>query len=173
MKPRSSSSTPPSPPRPVSESTFWLNVEANTRRYGFFLLLIIVIAAVGGVFSKGWFSHMERTTADGALTLEYEKFGRLMSDTEMKIVVHAGSSKEVTVVLGGDFMDSFQINTLQPQPEHMHAQDNRLVMSWQRDALPADHTIWLGVVPQEWGTSNSWVAVDQGPTLPFWQLIYP
>lgn len=173
MKLRSSSSTPPSPSQPVSENPFWLNVEANARRYGLFLLLAIVIAALCGLFSKGWLSHMQRTTADGVLSLEYERFGRLMSDTEMKIVVHAGSSKEVTVVLGGDFMRTFQINTLQPQPDRMQALDNRLVLSWKRDALPADSTLWLGMEPLQWGTSYSTVAVDQGPTLPFWQFIYP
>ena len=91
----------------------------------------------------------------------------------MKIVVHAGSTKEVTVVLGGDFMRTFQINTLQPQPDRMQALDNRLVLSWKRDALPADSTLWLGMEPLQWGTSHSTVAVDQGPTLPFWQFIYP
>lgn len=173
MKSRASSSTPPSPSQPVAENAFWLNVEACARRYGFFLLLLIVIAALGGLFSKGWFSHMERTTADGGLTLEYERFGRLMSDTEMKIVVRAGSSKAVTVVLSGDFMDTFQIATLQPQPDRMQARDNQLLLSWQRDTLPADRTIWLGVQALQWGTSHSTVSVEQGPSLPFWQFIYP
>ena len=173
MKLRSSSSTPPSPSQPVSENPFWLNVEANARRYGLFLLLAIVIAALCGLFSKGWLSHMQRTTADGVLSLEYERFGRLMSDTEMKIVVHADTGKEVTVVLGGDFMETFQITTLQPQPDRMQSQNNRLVLSWSRDALPADHAIWLGVQPLQWGKSQSTVAVDKGPSLPFWQFIYP
>lgn len=78
-------SPPDRNPPPVQEKHVWLGFEASTRRVGFFVLLFIVLAALSGLFSRGHFSHVERSTADNTLTVSYERFNRQQSDVDMKI----------------------------------------------------------------------------------------
>ncbi|WP_318389998.1 hypothetical protein [Enterobacter sp.] len=165
--PKSSSSSP------VQESPFWLNVEARVRQMGLLIMLLIVVAATGGLFSKGYFSHHTRTAADGKVALEYERFGRLLSDAEIKIVARPAGDPVTTVVLGGDFMDDFDVQTLQPQPDKMYTLHNTLVLVYQHAGKPEGVTLWLSVNPLNAGTSHSWLSVNGGKPLPFWQFIYP
>nr|WP_318380988.1 hypothetical protein [uncultured Enterobacter sp.] len=157
--------------KPVNESHFWLTFEARARQFGLLLLLLIVIAAVSGVFSRGVFSHVERT--QGSLSLSYERFGRQLSDTEMKIVIPKSISGDITLTLGGDFMRTFQLETLQPQPDSMSTEGDNLLITYKRTAIPADRTLWLNLLPLTAGRAQNWVQVDQQPALRFWQFIYP
>lgn len=159
-------------PRPIKENPFWLNFEARARQIGLFLLLIVIAAAISGVFSKGYFSHIERSNSRNGLTLSYERFGRQTSDMAMKISLPVTTGQEVTVTLGGDFMDTFQIDTLQPQPDKMSARGNALVLTYSHTAS-APLTLWLNLVPLETGTRHSRVSVNDGDPLSFWQFIYP
>lgn len=153
---------------PVQENNFWLHVEARARQFGLFIMLLVVLAAISGLFSQGYFSHAERASGDGKVTLEYERFGRLLSDMEMKIVAKPGGAR-TTIVLGGEFMDKFEIQTLSPQPEKMINQGNALVLIYPHP----DATVWLSLIPLTAGNSHNWIAVNGGQPLPFRQFIYP
>lgn len=139
-------SPPDQNPPPVREKHVWLNFEANVRRIGFFVLLFIVLAALSGLFSRGHFSHVERSNADNTLTLSYERFTRQQSDVDMEISATATSGNTLTVTLGGDFMRAFKIDTLQPQPDKAWSEGENWVLEYRRSSLPASETIWLGLL---------------------------
>ena len=166
-------SPPDQNPPPVREKQLWLSFEANARRFGFFVLLFIVLAALGGLFSRGHFSHVERSSADNTLTLSYERFNRHQSDVDMKIFAKAAGDETLTVTLGGDFMRAFKIDTLQPQPDKTWSQGENLVLEYGRSSLLSGGTLWLGLLPQQPGSSTSTVTLNNGPPLSFWQFTYP
>ena len=166
------SSPDPNPP-PVREKHHWLSFEANARRIGFIVLLFIVLAALGGLFSRGHFSHVERSNTDNTLTLRYERFNRQQSDVDMKIFAKAAEGKTLTVTLGGDFMRAFKIDTLQPQPDKTWSQGENLVLEYGRSNLLSGGTLWLGLLPQQPGSSISTITINNGPALSFWQFTYP
>lgn len=166
-------SPPNENPPPVREKQVWLSFEANARRIGFLVLIMIVLAALSGLFSRGHFSHVERSNADHTLTLRYERFNRQQSDVDMEISTTAASGDTLTVTLGGDFMQAFKIDTLQPQPDRTWSQGENLVLEYERRSLPSGSTIWLGLLPQEAGSNTSTVTVNNGPALSVWQFTYP
>lgn len=166
-------SPPDQNPPPVREKHIWLSFEANVRRIGFFLLLFIVLAALSGLFSRGHFSHVERSNADNTLTLSYERFNRQQSDVDMEISTTAASGDTLTLTLGSDFMQTFKIDTLQPQPVKTWSQGDSLVLQYERSSLPSSGKVWLGLLPQQPGVSTSTVTVNNGPPLSFWQFTYP
>ena len=166
-------SPPNQNPPPVREKQIWLSFEANVRRIGFFLLLFIVLAALSGLFSRGHFSHAERSNADNTLRVGYERFNRQQSDVDMEISTTAASGETLTVTLGGDFMRAFKIDTLQPQPDRAWSQGENLVLEYKPHSLPSSATLWLGLLPQRPGSSTSTVTVNNGPALSFWQFTWP
>lgn len=166
-------SPPDRNPPPVREKHLWLSFEANTRRIGFFVLLFVVLAALSGLFSRGHVSHVERSNADNTLMVSYERFNRQQSDVDMKIVATTASGETLTVTLGGDFMRTFKIDTLQPQPDKTWSQGDNLVLEYERSSLLSGGTLWLGLIPQQPGSSTSTVTLNNGPALSFWQFTYP
>ena len=69
----------------IKESEFFLNFECAARKYGLGILLGIILAALLGIFSGGYFSTAEKTNAPGNLTVTYERFGRLQTEFRLKI----------------------------------------------------------------------------------------
>jgi len=166
-------SPPDQNPPPVREKHVWLSFEANVRRVGFFLLLFIVLAALSGLFSRGHFSHVERSNDDNTLTLSYERFNRQQSDVDMEISTTVADGGPLIITLGSDFMQRFKIDTLQPQPDKTWSQDGSLVLEYERSRLPSSGKVWLGLIPQQPGSSTSTVSVNNGALLSFWQFTWP
>ncbi|MGB7802304.1 hypothetical protein [Buttiauxella sp.] len=165
--------TPADKSSPVVEKPFWLNFEFQLRRVGFIVLLLIVVAALVGLFSRGYLSEATRTTDDRSLTLHYEKFNRLMSDMDMKIISVLPEGKRNRIVLGGDFMEGFRIDTLQPQPDKMYSLNGEVILEYPPSAAGEKQTLWLSLTPMKFGSINSTIAIDNGPQITFQQFIYP
>lgn len=165
--------TPANKSSPVVEKPFWLNFEYQLRRVGFILLLLIVVAALAGLFSRGYLSEATRTNDDRSLTLHYEKFNRLLSDMDMKISSVIPAGKRNRIVLGGDFMEGFRIDTLQPQPDKMYSLNGEVVLEYPPSAAGVEQTLWLSLTPMKFGAIKSTLAIDNGSPIVFQQFIYP
>ncbi|MFJ5282807.1 hypothetical protein ACIP66_02970 [Pseudomonas sp. NPDC088429] len=85
-------------------------------RIGWYLLVLIVLMALVGLFSRGLLSSRDVHSADGKLRVEYEMFHRNGSTNSMKISVSAMPDSAVELELAGQLLDGFRIETLQPEP---------------------------------------------------------
>lgn len=158
---------------PIVEKPFWLSFEFQLRRMGFALLLAIVIAAMVGLFSRGYISDARIANDSGTLRIDYEKYSRLMSDMDMKITSSQIRENRNRIILGGDFMDSFRIDTLQPQPDKMYSLNGKMVLEYSVSAPGSEQTLWLSLTPMKFGATHSTVAIDNGPEITLHQFIYP
>ena len=158
---------------PIVEKPFWLSFEFQLRRMGFALLLAIVIAAMVGLFSRGYISDARIANDSGTLRIDYEKYSRLMSDVDMKITSSQIRENRNRIILGGDFMDSFRIDTLQPQPDKMYSLNGNMVLEYSVSAPGSEQTLWLSLTPMKFGATHSSVAIDNGPEITLHQFIYP
>lgn len=158
---------------PIVEKPFWLSFEFRLRRMGFALLLAIVIAAMVGFFSQGYISDARIANDSGTLRIDYEKYSRLMSDVDMKITSSQIRENRNRIILGGDFMDSFRIDTLQPQPDKMYSLNGKMVLEYSVSAPGSEQTLWLSLTPMKFGATHSTVAIDNGPEITLHQFIYP
>lgn len=158
---------------PIVEKPFWLSFEFQLRRMGFALLLAIVIAAMVGLFSRGYISDARIANDSGTLRIDYEKYSRLMSDVDMKITSSQIRENRNHIILGGDFMDSFRIDTLQPQPDKMYSLNGKMVLEYSVSAPGSEQTLWLSLTPMKFGATHSTVAIDNGPEITLHQFIYP
>ncbi|MDX6022095.1 hypothetical protein SIL08_17615 [Scandinavium sp. V105_16] len=157
--------------QPVDEKIEWLHFESGVRRWGTLFLFIFVVAGGIGLLSKGYISQGYKRS--GNLSVEYERFGRIISDMSMKITVNTQDKKTYTVVLDGDFMDTFEILTLHPVPVRTYSDGAALKMVYNVKPGIDQQVIWLGTQPRKAGMGNIRISLDDQDSIPFRQFIYP
>lgn len=158
---------------PVADSPFWLHVETKVQRIGSVLLIAVVIAGLLGLFSQGWLSARSAHSIDGKLTVQYDRYARLQSDIDMQLTAHASNERRTVFILGGNFMQDFEIRTLQPQPEKMTSQNGDLVLEYARPHPDQPFTVWLGLTPQTPGSSELRLSLNETTQVAVKQFIWP
>ena len=158
---------------PIKEDIRWIRREWLIQRVGEYLLILLVILGACGLFSKGVLSNGSAVSPDGAIRVEYERFGRVQSNMDMTIRIKSPTAERFSVTLGHGALDNLQIQTLQPQPLEAITlgSDLRLTFS-SRDTGP-DHAIWLGLQPRSPGRIAVSVSSGEHPPARFTQWIYP
>ncbi|MFY1038986.1 hypothetical protein ACOMYX_09425 [Pantoea agglomerans] len=101
---------------PIQENLRWVRREWLIQRIGEYVLIALVILGACGLFSKGVLSNGSARSPDGTIQVEYERFGRVESNMDMRIRYNAPVTDRFTVTIGGGALDNLQIQTLQPQP---------------------------------------------------------
>ncbi|HEY2452025.1 MAG TPA: hypothetical protein VGI71_05300 [Scandinavium sp.] len=158
---------------PVVEHLFWLRVENAARQYGFVLLVLLLLAGFCGLFSKGVLSNTAAVNSDGTLHTDYERFGRSQSDMDLKLTMKVPPGESYTVTLGGQFMDTFEINALYPQPWRFSSQNGSMTLEFHDQPEGGTHTLWLSVQPRSAGKVKTALRVNQLPPVTITQFVYP
>lgn len=157
---------------PVQEDMRWQRRESVIQRIGEYVLIVIVILGACGLFSKGILSDGQAQSADGSVSIRYERFGRIDSNMNLRIRVAPQSGERFTVTLGSGALDDLQIQTLQPQPQQAITRDNTLQLTYASEAAEG-HVIWLGIQPQAAGRVALSVHVNHQVPVKVSQWIYP
>lgn len=158
---------------PVQEHMRLQRIEWRIQRIGYLFLFTIVILGACGLFSKGMLSNKRVKSADGALEVEYERFGRLASDMSMTIRIRPQQDGDFRLVLNGEEMDNFQIQSLQPQPQQAFSRGNALELYWSSPRYRDGATVWIGLQAQNPGRYPVTVTLDNKTSVQFTQWIYP
>lgn len=157
----------------IKENEFFLNFECAARQIGLGILLAIILAALWGLFSGGYFSTAEKTTAQRNLTVAYDRFGRLQTEFRLKITAHPRVADKYIFSLGGDFTSSFEPGSIWPRPDRMYSQNNRLFLVYNDLKSMNNFSIWLYVTPTRPGKLNHSLQLNGEPEIRFWQFTYP
>src|SRR5690606_39274844 len=86
----------------VDENRFALKFESLCHCFGLPGLLIIVVAALAGLLSNGYFSETTKNSPNNILQVHYERFGRLQTPVQMKVTLQVQNSQRMTLRLGQD-----------------------------------------------------------------------
>lgn len=157
----------------VKESRFALNFESGFQSIGFAVLLCIILAALLGLFSNGYFSSAQKSTTSQTLSVNYERFGRLQTEFKLHFTVRPQNTGKYVVSLGGKFNEDFQPGSISPQPDSMYSRGNTLYLVYNDVNNKRDFNVWMYVTPTVPGKSVSSVSVNDQPDITFWQFIYP
>ncbi len=158
---------------PVQENMAWQRVEWRIQRLGYVFLFAVVILGACGLFSKGVLSEGVATSKEGALQVEYERFGLLDSDMVMTIRVKPQHSGRFTLNISGQEMENFQIQSLQPQPQQATSTSNSLELTWASPQFREGATVWIGAQAQNPGRFPVKITLDNTTSVHFTQWIYP
>ncbi|WP_147195673.1 hypothetical protein [Pantoea sp. CCBC3-3-1] len=158
---------------PIQEHMFWQRVEWRIQHIGYFFLFTIVILGACGLFSKGILSKGVATSKEGALQVQYERFGLLDSDMVMTVRVKPQHGDRFTLSISGEEMENFQIQSLQPQPQQATSTKNSLELSWASPRFRDGATVWIGAQAQNPGRFPVTITLDNATSVHFTQWIYP
>ena len=158
---------------PIKEDTRWIRREWLIQRVGEYFLIALVILGACGLFSKGILSNGSAGSPDGAIEVEYERFGRVQSNMDMTIRLKSAPAERFSVTIGSGALENLQIQTLQPQPLEAVTLGSDLRLTFRANDTGPDHVIWLGLQPRHPGRIAVSVSSGDHPPARFTQWIYP
>ena len=78
----------------------------RVQRVAWWLLALIPVAAIAGLFGDGLFSDVTAGSARAGGTVTYERFGRLTADTQLELEF-ARTSRTTDVAISRAFFDRY------------------------------------------------------------------
>jgi len=141
-------------------------------RWGWYALVVVVLMALLGLFSRGPLSVREAQSFDRKITVHYEIFHRNGSTNPMKIVVNGQESAPVALELSGDFFDGFSIESMQPEPVKVVSAGQGIRL-WLQTDPQGQATLYLMLRGDGLGGYSSRVSGPSSPPLILTQYILP
>jgi hypothetical protein len=140
-------------PRPkanleVAENFRFQRAEWAVQKAGTVVLAGIVVGALLGVFGHGLASSATRSTADGALTAQYERFARQGAAWFLRVRPATGGLG--ALLLGQTLIDRNEVEQIIPEPDSSRSTDEGLVISY--DAPVAEVKVRLRPSGPGWFT---------------------
>jgi hypothetical protein len=143
-------------------------------RFGWGLLAVFLIAAMLGVFGRGYVSRATATSPDGALSIQYDHFTHYLGPTTLKL--HAGAAAveggKLTLHIDRELAQEWQIQQVTPQPSTESSSRTELIYQFDvlGDSPPVVKIEYRG---DDMGTNQGTIRAGSGAAVHLWQLTYP
>jgi len=157
---------------PVREDMAFQHKVWRFERVGWYVLVLLVILTLLGLFSRGPLSSREMHSADGSIGVEYEKFHRNGSTNPMIIRLKGAPGAVLEVELGGDWLEGFDVQSVQPQPMRSAAAGPGMKIWLQADG-EGQANLHLSLLGEGLGTYQTRIATSHGAVVTFNQFIFP
>jgi len=157
---------------PIPEDMDFQRRNWLAERIGWTVMAVAVMAGLLGMFARGPVSD-GRIAGDGAaFTVEYERFAHKTARTHFTIRVHGASTSEVRLRLNRAFVETYDIEVLQPQPLRSAAGASGLDLVVGRSGED-DLALDIAARPRRFGWAFLAVEVEGQGSARFTQFIYP
>jgi hypothetical protein len=157
---------------PVREDMAYQLKVWRFERCGWYALVLLVVLALLGGFSRGLISSREVRSEDGKLRAQYEMFHRNGSTNAMKISLSAAPDALVELDISGEWLDGFSIETLQPEPLQARSSAQGMRLWLQADAH-GHATLYLTVRGDGLGLFRSRLDSPGSSGIDLVQFIFP
>lgn len=157
----------------ITESRCGLNFEALFRQVGLVVLLAIIISALSGLFSNGYFSSAQKENNAHTLAIHYERFGRLQTEFELRFSTRSLPAESYIFSINGELNTIFEPGAISPQPDSMFSEGKTLYLIYRNVKKQGDFSVRMFVTPTGMGKSVNSIKVNSEPEIRFWQFIYP
>ncbi|WHP29447.1 hypothetical protein QMG90_11425 [Trabulsiella odontotermitis] len=157
----------------VEESPSALNFEYNINRFGVLFLLAIIIAALAGLFSNGLLSSASKQNTPHTFDVNYDRFARLMSESEINITIQDLHADRYMVSIGNSLLDNYQLGDIRPEPDKMYSHGGTLYLMYNAADFPPPLSLWISITPRKPGNVTSTVKVNSEAEITYRQFVYP
>ena len=126
---------------------------------------------VAGVFGQGPLA--DRTVAQGAATLKYERFARRNADAHWQITMRdVAPNATLDVAIDAHFAANFEIKAVHPEPSSAALSNGKWVYSFAtRDS--GEVMVDFAMQPHRVGRHAGTITVSGAPAFQVSQLVYP
>lgn len=139
---------------------------------GWYLLVLIVLATLLGLFSKGPLSSMDVPSADGTLRVEYERFSRNGAQDNMVITAKGQPGQLLEITLSAKLLEGVSIEALYPESGPAHSRGRDLVVPLRADGN-GTATLYLTLRSDGAWLYRGEIALSTGARVAVPKFIYP
>ncbi len=148
----------------------------KVQRIGWIVMLLIVIAALLGLFGRGPLSSAHVGESGAALSADYERFVRLEAPQQLTLYVGAEAVRPdstAQIWLDREWLAGTEVKAISPEPAATVAGAERNTYTFRVDpsSLPARLTFELQ--SHSLGPITGRLGVSSGPSYTFSQFSYP
>ena len=142
-------------------------------RFGQVLIACCLIAALLGLFGHHPLASVTQQTADGGLSIHYDRFARLEKTGDIGVTVEPLKDRDgvVRVWLDQEYLDASKLTSISPVPLRAEAHDGGRTFVLQTDG--SRFTVTLSIQFQAVGTVHGSVKVDDDEALAVTQFVWP
>ena len=157
---------------PVQENMRMQHRVWRFERVGWYVLVIIVLLALAGLFGNGPLSDAEAVSQDGRLKVEYQRLSRSGTTDSLFITIQGVPGKPVMVELAGSLLREASIETMQPEPQvsMSHGPALLLQLGTTNDGVA---TLYLTLRSEHVGTLQGVVRAGSQAEVQFSTFLYP
>lgn len=113
---------------PVQEDMAMQQRVWRFERVGWYLLVVIVLLGLAGLFGNGPLSNAQTISADGRLHVEYQRLSRSGTTDNLRITVRGSARKPIMLELDGSLLSKASIETIQPEPQASLSQGKAILL---------------------------------------------
>jgi hypothetical protein len=147
----------------------------RVQRIGRLVWLLLIIATLLGAFGHGWLASDRAVTADGKLSIEYERIAHVQAPCRMQVNVspEASTDGEFRLWIGRKCLDNGTLRMISPEPIHMTSSGERIIYAFRSSEPSEDAHITIDLKIEKFGSKQIERGLIDGPELKLSQLILP
>jgi hypothetical protein len=135
------------------------------QRLGWILILGVMAAGLLGLFGQGLLSKQK--VSSGNINAEYQRFFRY--ETEMQVALHSPQHIS-TILLPQQYLEKFSKIMFIPEPSSTMTISGGVLYNFP----PSDnHSVSIFLTPQDWGSIDGALQVNNVSNIPLHHFIYP
>ena len=157
---------------PVREHMSIQQVHWRIERVGFLALLLLVLATLLGLFSRGPLSHAREQTISGSLALDYQRYLRNGATSGLVLMVSGQAGKDLDVQISGDLLEAVTLEGMAPAPVASATYEGSGLALRLRPDAAGRARVHLAFRADGVGLYRSTVSAN-GESLSLHQFIYP
>jgi len=139
------------------------------QRIAWWLLGLVPVAAVAGLFGGGLFSETTAGSPVSGVTVSYDRFARMSADTQIELRL-ARADGPTAVTISRSLIDRYQVTEIRPEPVRVVTRADRIDYVF---AASAGGKALFDVQPDGVGSSSGTVTVAGGAPVRVKQFVFP
>jgi hypothetical protein len=149
--------------------------EWRAQRIGWLVWSLIVIAACLGLLGPGWLSDREAASADGGITVGYERFVHYHNPSQLTVTCNGAriGGDALRISVEQSLLDGMQILRIEPEPEHHQVTGGGVIYEFQRAPQADSVKVVFHVEYERYGRAEGDIALAGGAPVTLRQFVYP
>lgn len=150
--------------------------EWRASRIGMVAMVLIVVAALAGLFSVGPMSWADQSEPDAGIGLSYERLVRRGGPTDLSITMPAGlagGTGTVSLWVSDEYLSVVRIDNIVPQPDKATSANSGILYDFPVASRDEDVDVTFSVTPHAMGPHTGSLGLVDGGRIDFRQFFYP
>lgn len=147
----------------------------KVQRIAWVVWLLVLVAAVAGLFGSGPLSNGTAGEEGGPLWAEYQRFERHQGPSDLKVFLGPGAASggEGRVWLGRDYLESVELESVTPPPLRVEAGADRYTYVFPVTDPQQGTAVVFRFRPEALGRHEGRIGLPGGAELKFGRFVYP